>query len=90
MAEAGKMVTQIIQVKYTDLNDLTTVLKPFSRMQNGNIIGLPSTQTLILRDYAENVDPRARRENCFSVSDKARAVGGGVLEAILSLGARPA
>ncbi len=39
---------------------------------------------------AADVDPRARRENCFSVSDKARAVGGGVLEAILSLGARPA
>lgn len=30
-----------------------------------------------------DVDPRCRRENCFSVSDKARAVGGGVLEAIL-------
>ncbi len=39
---------------------------------------------------AADVDPRARRESCFSVSDKARAVGGGVLEAILSLGARPA
>ena len=39
---------------------------------------------------AADVDPRARRENCFSVSDKARAIGGGVLEAILSLGGRPA
>ena len=36
-----------------------------------------------------DVDPRARRENCFTVSDKARAIGGGVLEAILSLGGRP-
>ncbi|NCB62584.1 MAG: EF2563 family selenium-dependent molybdenum hydroxylase system protein [Clostridia bacterium] len=33
---------------------------------------------------AGDVDPRCRREHCFSVSDKARAVGGGVLEAILS------
>ena len=32
-----------------------------------------------------DVDPRARREHCFSVSDKARAVAGGVLEAILYL-----
>jgi general secretion pathway protein D len=55
LPEAGKMVTQIVQVKYTDLKDLSEVLKPFSRMQN-SIIGLPSTQTLILRDYAENVD----------------------------------
>ena len=31
-----------------------------------------------------DVDPRAEREYCFSVSDKASAIGGGVLEAILS------
>lgn len=30
-----------------------------------------------------DVDPRAAREHCFSISDKSRAVGGGVLEAIL-------
>ncbi len=33
-----------------------------------------------------DVDPRCIREHCFSVSDKARAIGGGVLEAILGLG----
>lgn len=31
-----------------------------------------------------DVDPRAKKEYCFSVSDKASAIGGGVLEAILS------
>ncbi len=30
-----------------------------------------------------DVDPRGQRINCFTISDKARAVGGGVLEAIL-------
>jgi xanthine dehydrogenase accessory factor len=30
-----------------------------------------------------DVDPRAIREHCFTISDKSRAVGGGVLEAIL-------
>ena len=30
-----------------------------------------------------DVDPRCRREHCFTVSDKARAIGGGVLEALL-------
>ncbi len=30
-----------------------------------------------------DVDPRARKEYCYSISDKARAIGGGVLEAIL-------
>ena len=33
-----------------------------------------------------DVDPRCRREHCFSISDKALAVGGGTLEALLWLG----
>lgn len=32
-----------------------------------------------------DVDPRADRESCFSISDKALAVGGGVLEAALAV-----
>jgi xanthine dehydrogenase accessory factor len=32
-----------------------------------------------------DIDPRASVENCFTISDKARAVGGGTLEAILAL-----
>jgi xanthine dehydrogenase accessory factor len=30
-----------------------------------------------------DVDPRGQREYCYSISDKARAIGGGVVEAIL-------
>jgi general secretion pathway protein D len=55
LPEAGKMVTQVVSVKYTDVKELTEILTPFSRMQK-SIIALPSTQTIILRDYAENVD----------------------------------
>ncbi len=33
-----------------------------------------------------DIDPRCEVAHCFSVSDKARAIGGGVLEAILELG----
>lgn len=32
-----------------------------------------------------DVDPRCNRDNCFSISDKARSVAGGVLEALLHL-----
>jgi len=31
-----------------------------------------------------DIDPRGKRELCFAISEKARAIGGGVLEAILS------
>lgn len=37
-----------------------------------------------------DVDPRCRKEHCFSVSDKARAIAGGVLEYLVGHGARPA
>ena len=30
-----------------------------------------------------DIDPRGKRDLCFSISEKARAIGGGVLEAIL-------
>jgi len=30
-----------------------------------------------------DVDPRATREHCFTISDKALAIAGGVLEAVL-------
>lgn len=32
-----------------------------------------------------DIDARAKKEHCFTISDKARAVGGGVLEALLYL-----
>jgi xanthine dehydrogenase accessory factor len=36
-----------------------------------------------------DVDPRAIRDHCFTVSDKALAIGGGVLEAVLRLLSTP-
>lgn len=37
-----------------------------------------------------DVDPRGERAHCDTISDKAMAIAGGVLEAVLALGARPA
>ena len=45
----------------------------------------------LLREGAEvrkgmkvgDIDPRSKKESCFTISDKARAIGGGVLEAVL-------
>ncbi len=54
LPEAGKFVTQIVQVKYADPTDLMKALDPFSKTK-GSIIVIPSTETIILRDYAENV-----------------------------------
>ena len=35
-----------------------------------------------------DIDPRDVRDHCWTVSDKARAIGGGVLEAILASATR--
>jgi xanthine dehydrogenase accessory factor len=43
--------------------------------------GLPVRSGMKVGD----IDPRALREHCFTISDKSRAVGGGVLEAIMYL-----
>jgi xanthine dehydrogenase accessory factor len=39
--------------------------------------------TVAANEKIGDIDPRSVRENCFRISDKALAIGGGVLEAIL-------
>jgi xanthine dehydrogenase accessory factor len=36
------------------------------------------------REKIGDIDPRGRIEHCHTISDKTRAIGGGVLEAILA------
>ncbi len=58
-----------------------TVRAPFDGVLRGLIHpSVPVTAGLKIGD----VDPRGVREHCFTISDKALAIGGGVLEAILS------
>lgn len=55
------------------------------------IAGISGVVRGLLRERVEvrkgmkvgDIDPRRKRELCFTISDKARAIGGGVLEAIL-------
>jgi general secretion pathway protein D len=51
---SGKFVTEIVQLKYVDPKDMVDVLTPFTKAAK-SIIVIPSTGTLILRDYSENV-----------------------------------
>ncbi len=60
--------------------DDAPVRAPFDGVLRGLVHdGLRVTTNLKIGD----VDPRAARENCFTISDKALAIGGGALEAIL-------
>jgi xanthine dehydrogenase accessory factor len=58
----------------------SVVRAPFDGVLRGLVHdGLPVPAHLKIGD----VDPRARREHCFTLSDKALAIGGGALEAAL-------
>lgn len=57
---------------------------PMTARITGTLRGLlPEGTPVTTGMKSGDIDPRCRPEHCFSVSDKARAVGGGVLEAIL-------
>lgn len=58
------------------------VVSPLSGMLRGMIqTGIIVHESMKIGD----VDPRNNRENCYTISDKSRAIAGGVLEAILVL-----
>jgi xanthine dehydrogenase accessory factor len=57
------------------------IVAPFDGVLRGLVHdGLPVTAGMKVGD----LDPRGVRENCFTISDKARSIGGGVLEAVLA------
>ncbi len=63
------------------LVDGEPVQAPFDGVVRGLIAdGTPVSARLKIGD----IDPRGVREHCFTISDKALAVGGGVLEAVLT------
>lgn len=75
--EAGEMVAVI-----KDADTLTPVCAAIGGILRGLVRdGLPVTAEMKVGD----IDPRAVREHCFTISDKSRAVAGGVLEAVLAL-----
>lgn len=53
-AEASQFVTHLVKVKHVPVEEAVDTIKQFAQNQNG-IIGLPSTKTIVIRDYAINV-----------------------------------
>lgn len=76
--QAGQLVAE---VQSEIQNRKSKILSPFSGVLRGLLHdGLHAAKGMKVGD----VDPRNDRTACFLVSDKALAIGGGVLEAILS------
>jgi xanthine dehydrogenase accessory factor len=83
LVEAGE---PILAIRGLSSGERTIVRSPLDGILRGLIRpGFEASEGLKIAD----VDPRCERENCFSISDKALAIAGGVLEALLSFGCRP-
>ncbi len=58
---------------------------PMKTAIDGVIRGLLREGTRVKKGLKSgDVDPRGQRENCYTISDKARTISGGVLEAVLA------
>jgi xanthine dehydrogenase accessory factor len=78
--EAGEAIAAISE-QYSGTSGQLSVISPFRGMLRGLIHdGLTVKQGMKVGD----VDPRDDPSYCYLVSDKALAIGGGVLEAVLS------
>ena len=88
-APADGMFHQLLdigaQVKRGDIA-ATVNGEPMICTLDGVLRGILAGGTPVIRGMkAGDIDPRCRIEHCYCASDKALAVGGGVLEAILDL-----
>ena len=64
----------------------TVAGQPMTATLTGTLRGiLPEGTEVFPGMKAGDIDPRCQRSHCFTASDKALAVGGGVLEAVLAL-----
>jgi general secretion pathway protein D len=54
LPDMGKFITEIVQLKYADPDQVVRALSLFAKSPN-SVIYIPSTASLILRDYTENV-----------------------------------
>ena len=79
--EEGDLIAEVISDQCSVFSDQCSVISPFAGLLRGLIRpGFTVTKGMKIGD----VDPRDDSRLCTLVSDKALAVGGGVLEAILA------
>ena len=81
LVQAGETVAVVRTNEISD-NETAPVVATISGILRGLMRdGLHVSSGMKVGD----IDPRAAREHCFTISDKSRAIAGGVLEAILYL-----
>ncbi|BCZ44746.1 molybdenum hydroxylase [Clostridium gelidum] len=74
---------------YVEKGDIVAYINetPIFAEINGIVRGMLQKDVNVFKGMKSgDIDPRCEKNHCFTISDKARSIGGGVLEAILYLG----
>ena len=70
--------------RYLEHHPKTRFLEPLMPDINGILRGLIRPNSDVLKGLKiGDIDPRGEKDYCYTISDKARAISGSVLEAIL-------
>jgi len=73
---------------YVEKGDIVAYINgiPILAEISGIVRGMLQKDVVVFRGMKSgDIDPRCEKDHCFTISDKARSIGGGVLEAILCL-----
>lgn len=73
---------------YVEKGDIVAYINetPIFAEINGIVRGMLQKDVKVFKGMKSgDIDPRCEKDHCFTISDKARSIGGGVLEAILYL-----
>jgi xanthine dehydrogenase accessory factor len=76
---------------YVEKGDIVAYVNetPIFAEINGIVRGMLQKDIRVFKGMKSgDIDPRCEKDHCFTISDKARSIGGGVLEAILYLKSR--
>jgi general secretion pathway protein D len=56
LPDSGKFVTEVVQLKYISATDASQAISPFASGKiNPSIVPIPNSQTIVLRDFSENL-----------------------------------
>lgn len=85
----GKILPIVNIGDYVEKGDIVAYINetPIFAEINGIVRGMLQKDVKVFKGMKSgDIDPRCEKDHCFTISDKARSIGGGVLEAILYLG----
>ncbi|EHI97732.1 selenium-dependent molybdenum hydroxylase system protein, YqeB family [Clostridium sp. DL-VIII] len=87
-ASDGKIMPVSKIGDYVEKGDIVAYVnqKPIFAQLNGIVRGMLQKGVEVHKGMKSgDIDPRCEKDHCFTISDKARSIGGGVLEAIFHL-----